>query len=472
MFSRFLKNTRGNVAIITALTIIPLLGILGGGVDVVRATTLAAQLRASIDSAALAAANLNNSGDIETVVNDFIDSNLATRQEFLSTLNVTVNDTVALNSKTVTISATGQIDTYFLGLLGIDTMPVSASSTATQSITNVEIALVLDISSSMRGNRIANLKTAAANFIDEMLDEDSTDVTSISIIPFGGTVNIGQDLFDDYAVSMAGASANPSSSAYHIGTNVVNQDFRFTHGDDCIEYRSADFGDDLLPLTDRAQVPHFWKWNNFNPWCPLASSAIYMNSNNKQALVNHINGMTLSDGTGMDIGAMWGLKALSPNWQGYFGGDFVDRPAAYDEETLKVLVVMTDGGITAQYRPRNYSRFNTHTNRSYNAPADGDGYGNHGNRNNEQTILARGNAGTPSTTDRAVGYFKRVCDDAQGAGAVVYTIGFQINSGSLPDSMLQYCASDASKYYHVESLDIQSAFDAIAASVNALRITG
>lgn len=470
MFSRFLRNRRGNIAIITALTIIPLLGILGGGIDVVRSTTMSSQLRASIDSAALAAANLSNSADVETVVNEFIDSNLVQRPDFLSTLSVSVTDTTALNSKTVTIRADGHIDTFFLGLFGIDTMPVSASSSATQSITNVEIALVLDISSSMRGSRIANLKEAAADFIDEMLDEDSTDVTSISIVPFGGTVNIGSDLFGDYAVPLVTATVDPSESAYDIGSNVVNGDFRFSDGDNCIEYRSADFGDDLLTGL-RPQVPHFWKWNNFNPWCPLDNSSIFMNSNNESDLIDHINGMTLSDGTGMDIGAMWGLKALSPNWTGYFDGDFADRPAAYDDETLKVLVVMTDGGITDQFRPEDYSEYNTHTNRSNNV-ANGAGSGNSGNNNNQQEIVDRGGASTPAITNKAVGYFKRVCDDAQSSGAVVYTIGFQISSGSLPDSMLQYCASDGSKYYHVESLDIQSAFDSIAASVNALRITG
>ncbi len=471
VFSRFLKNRRGNIAIITALTIIPLLGILGGGVDVIRATTMSSQLRASIDSAALAAANLNNSSDVETVVEEFIDSNLVRRPDFLSTLNVSVTNTVALNSKTVTITAEGHIDTYFLGLFGIETMPVFASSSATQSITNVEIALVLDISSSMRGTRITNLKDAAANFIDEMLDDDSTDVTSISIIPFGGTVNIGSDLFDDYTPTVAGTLLNPTKTNYNIGSNVVNETFRFTDGDNCIEYRSVDFSDDLIPVNSRGQVPHFWKWNNFNPWCPLDNSGMFMNSNNETDLIDHINGMTLSDGTGMDIGAMWGLKALSPKWKGYFDGDFADRPADYDDDTLKVLVVMTDGGITDQFRPQDYTEYNTHTNRSNNV-ADGAGSGNSGNNNNQQEIVDRGGASTPATTNKAVGYFKRVCDDAQADGAVVYTIGFQISAGSLPDSMLQYCASDGSKYYHVESLDIQSAFDSIAASVNALRITG
>lgn len=471
MFRIFAQDRRANVAMITALTLIPILGLLGGALDVVRATTAASQLRSAIDSAALAAANLNNTADTETVVTDYIRANFGRSELDPDDIDVSVTANTALNSKTVTITATGEINTFFLSLFAIQSLPVRAEATANQSKTNVEIALVLDISSSMKGGRIANLKTAAESFIDQMLDEDSEDVTSISLIPFGGTVNLGPTLFNAYAVPVASAVLDPTEAQYDQGSAVPGMAFRFSDGDYCLEYPAEDFDSGVIPAQSRGQVPHFWRWNNFNPWCPLASSAVVMNTNDASALRTHIQGMTLSDGTGMDIGAMWGLKALSPNWQGLLGGDFSDRPAAYDEDTLKVLVVMTDGGITSQDRPEDYTRFNTHTNRS-NEPADGDGYSNQGNNHNKQVVVSQGGKNTPATNDSAVGYFKRVCDDAKAEGAVIYTIGFQISSDSLPDVMLEYCASDASKYYHVESLDIQSAFDAIAASVNALRIVG
>ena len=469
----FLRNQSGNVAMITALTMVPVLGLLAGSVDIVRATTFKRTLSHSIDSAALAAANLTNTGDIETVVDEYINSNLSMHPEFKETINVDVQDEVALNSKTITITATGKVDTYFLGLFNINTLPIEVSATATQSITNVEIALVLDISSSMRGQRITKLKAAASDFVDEMLNGTSKDTTSISVIPFGGTVNVGPILFTKFAALPTLSTLNPTEKDYDKGKKVFDKAFRFIDGDFCLEHPSEDFdNDNVLPLLSRGQVPHFWRWNNFNPWCPLANSGIFMNSNDADDLTNHINGMTLSDGTGMDIGAMWGLKALSPKWKGEFGGDFIDRPAPYDEKTLKVFIVMTDGGITAQDRPEDYAYYSTHTNRSTSTAADGNGYGNQGNNKNKQVIVDRGNANTKSNKDQAVGYFKRVCDEAQSQGAVVYTIGFQIKSGSLPDSMLKYCASDASKYYHIESLDIGSAFDAIATSVNALRLTG
>lgn len=467
----FWRNKDGNVAMITALVFIPIVAIMGAGIDIIRATSIKQELQASLDSATLAAANLNNSGDIDEVVAQFINSNMQNQADFLATMSVNVDDDVALNSKAVTVRANGKINTYFLGLLGITEMKVEVESTAIQSITNVEIALVLDISSSMRGSKLTNLKTAASSFVEQMLDDDSVDVTSISIVPFGGTVNIGEDLFNEFVTDAPSRINNPSEAQYDIGDDIFDEDFVFSSGDYCLEYPDEAFSDEVLDDSAYSQVPHFWKWRNFNPWCPMASSAAVFNSNNKTKLVEHLDGMTMSDGTGMDIGSKWGLKALSPNWQGKLGGDFAARPAAYNDETLKVFVVMTDGEITKQFRPEDYSLYSVHTNRSTGMIATGNGHGDSGNSNNQQTLVNKGSSSSTASSDNAVGHFKRVCDSAKTSGAVVYTIGFQINVGALSDELLQYCASDASKYYHVESLDIASAFDAIAASVNALRLT-
>lgn len=475
MLRRFWKNKEGNIAMMSALALVPMMGTLGAGVDFMRASSLSGELQASVDSATLAAANLNNTGDIQAVVDEYVDSNLSHASDFLKTVNVSVDKTVSLNSRTVKVTASGKIQTYFLGLFGIEEIDIDAGSTATQSITNVEIALVLDISSSMKGNKLANLKTASNNFISQMLDEDSIDVTSISIIPFGGTVNIGKEMFEKYSSNPSAAQIDPPKSDYNIGDKLLDEKFLFSDGDYCVEYDSGDFDNSVLKPNGHPQVPHFWKWNKFNPWCPLESSKAVFNSNDKDELTKHITGMTMSDGTGMDIGAMWGLKALSFKWKGKLGGDFKDRPAKYDEETLKILVVMTDGGITSQFRPKDYSRYSTHSDIDASTAADGAGswvsIPNSKKNKNQQTIVYTGGINTKSNENKAVGYFKRSCDDAQTEGAIVYTIGFKISADSLPDNMLKYCASDLSKYYHVETLDIESAFNSIAASVNALRIT-
>ena len=478
----FCRSDDGNIAILTTFLMLPLLILMGGGVDIVRATTASSQLRTALDGAALASASLTSSGPVEDIIKDYMRANLADNSVFTTPPTVNFTSSTALNSKTVTISAAGTVDTFFLKLFGINTLPVTASTTANQSATNVELSLVLDISSSMiHGGKITSLKTAAKSFIDQILNDRNIARTSMNIIPFGGTVNIDA-FFDDFVVAKNanGVVEDPSKAQYYKGgtkkarrLNVMNGSFRFSKGGNCIEYQYPDFYDDsVLPAKARGQVPHFWYWRNFNPWCPEDVSSILLNTNNKTDLKNKIDALTLSDGTGMDIGAMWGLKALSPAWRGLLGGDFADRPDAYKDDTQKVLVIMTDGDITQQFRPMNWKKLNVHTNRSNNNPTSQQ-QSNTGDEDNRQVILHKGSL-TALTAENAVGQFKRICDEAKSGtrGIVVYTIGFQISSGSLAENLLKYCASDPSKYYLVESLDIQSAFDSIAASVNALRITG
>lgn len=414
---------------------------------------------------------MSNEQEIEQLIETYLKANLAGTGLDYESIEVEAVVTETFNSRTIRITANTEVKTAFLPLFQIDSIAINVSASAYQAIPNLELAMVLDVSSSMRGNRISNLKSASKEFVDEMLTDDTVASTSLSIIPFGGTVNIGS-LFDTYVVPLSTAAIDPSEADYAIGSDVNSGSFRFTDGDQCIEYVQADYDDELIPSGSRGQLPHFWRWNNFNPWCPTSESTVMFNRNNTGELKTHLEGMTLSDGTGMDVGALWGLKSLSPDYKGFLGGDFSDRPAQYNaEDSKKVLVIMTDGGITEQDRPEDYLRYNTHTNRSSNNTDLGNGSGNQGNNANKQVILSRGNASHSASKDNAVGRFKKICDAAHDEGIVVYTIGFQIQSNSLPDDMLKYCASSPGNYYHVESLDISVAFQAIATSVKALHIT-
>ena len=51
------------------------------------------------------------------------------------------------------------------------------------------------------------------------------------------------------------------------------------------------------------------------------------------------------------------------------------------------------------------------------------------------------------------------------------TIGFQITDGSAADLLLEDCASSLSQYYFVETIDLEAAFQGIAASISKLRVT-
>lgn len=471
---RLLGAERGNVAMILALAIIPIIAVVGSAIDLNRIHTAKSKITMLLDQSVLAATNLNSTEDPSELVQTWMHTQIVELGYAQSDLNLQVSSVVAINSKSVTATATLNVDTAIMHIFGTDSADIRVSSTAIQSIPNIEIAMVLDISSSMRGNRLTSLKTASTEFVDIMLNDTTKDSTSINVVPFGGTVNIGEDLFEEFAVELTafGTILDPNEATYDIGTAVETSDFRFSDGNYCVEAVQTDYGTNMLPRNSRGQVPDFWRWWNNHPWCPEEASAVFLNSNDAEDIKLHLNGMVLSDGTGMDIGALWGLKTLSPSFRGELGGDFSDRPLDFNaDESKKVMIVMTDGAITAQNRPEDVSIGNVHSNRPTNYAPHVSAKSNQGNRQNMQTTRSRGNASTSSANNSAVGRFKRACEAAKAENIQVFTIGFQINAGSLPDLILEECATSSAYYYHVEGLDLTATFQSIAAQVNALRLT-
>lgn len=63
-----------------------------------------------------------------------------------------------------------------------------------------------------------------------------------------------------------------------------------------------------------------------------------------------------------------------------------------------------------------------------------------------------------------------ICAAARGAGIVTYSIGMEVESSSSLE-LLQDCASTEAHYFDVDGLEINTAFDMIAASISMLRLT-
>jgi len=442
------RDESGSILIPAAFTLTILIGLIGGAVDLIRASLIESKLQSALDNAALSASSLSNDQPVGQVISEYIMANLGDYEDQIDDFNIPTpvvdeND----NLKEVMIRAEGKVPTFFLRAIGIDSLPIGVAVTAIQGQSNTEISLVLDISYSMRNQKIANLKTAAVAFVGEMLDDATAETTTINLVPYGGTVNVGT-LFDHFAIGLGDPDVNLDPSEAQYGTADVTEQFRFTDGDGCIEYRQVEFdSEDIPPANSRSQLPDFWRFNNENRWCPYVTSSLLLNSNNPAALNTAIQNFTLSDGTGSEIGMLWGYRALSPNWRSLIGGDVIDRPADFDDEdTIKVIVWMSDGGTTAQIRPRNPEDI----------PADTQ------NRDNRRAISSRG-----ANRQRLLA----VCDQARDNDIIVFTIGFQITPGDFKEQDLQDCASSLGHYYLVEDLDIADAFESIASSIGVLRIT-
>ena len=143
---RFQRDESGTL-IIFGLILFVLMVMMGGfAVDLMRYENTRTNLQNTLDRSVLAAAALTQKRNPNAVVRDYMLK--AGLKDQLSSVQVTE----ALNSRTV--GAVGVADTHplFLHMLGIDRFDAKGRSQAQQTITNVEIVLVLDISGSMSRN--------------------------------------------------------------------------------------------------------------------------------------------------------------------------------------------------------------------------------------------------------------------------------------------------------------------------------
>ncbi|MGY8637765.1 pilus assembly protein [Bradyrhizobium sp. 14AA] len=163
LIRRFVRDRRGNIAVIFAFSCVPLITVVGCAVDYSRATQLRSKLQAAADAASvgsvakaspafIAAGSMTADGAIPAGVTDatnIFNANVANLNGY--TLS-SVTPTVVKSGSTVTstVAFSGSINTMFLGVIGKSSLSMSGTSTATANMPlYVDFYLLLDNSPSM-----------------------------------------------------------------------------------------------------------------------------------------------------------------------------------------------------------------------------------------------------------------------------------------------------------------------------------
>lgn len=159
LFRRCLADRSGAAAILFALLLVPMLGALGLAIDASLAFMVESRLSKSLDAAALAGARIALSDDAEEVAFSYFNANFAN-------IGATVSlDDIAYaydaDAREVTMTARATMPTYFARVLGKDSFTVNARTVVERRTTGMELALVLDITGSMRGTKFTTMQAAA-----------------------------------------------------------------------------------------------------------------------------------------------------------------------------------------------------------------------------------------------------------------------------------------------------------------------
>ena len=141
---QFRKDEDGGLIVLTLLMLVSMLVVGGMAVDFMRFEAERTKLQSVSDRAVLSAANLNQERDASAVLTEFFEA-----EGYAGTIVGTPVAVKNENGSMVSLSSRIDVDTFFLRLIGMDTLSAPASATAMEGVGNVEISLVLDISGSM-----------------------------------------------------------------------------------------------------------------------------------------------------------------------------------------------------------------------------------------------------------------------------------------------------------------------------------
>lgn len=358
---------------VLALTFLSLAALLGGlAVDAMRFENRRTQIQAALDVCVLNAASLQQTLDEKTLFDDCV------RKAGLGGTATSISVVKGTASKTVSASASESLNTLFLGALGIDRLRVNARSEAIEGVTNIEVALVLDVSGSMIGSRLATLKVAAKDFVSTLMQNDTRRRVAITLVPYNAQVNLGPDLAAKFALTntppdlwgtpnvrqsrcvdlpdslFAGSSAvsrtDPLRTTifadHRSGTDRIDGFYGWTDGGQALP--SPSFPTCLNVRANQVRLPDF----SVN-----AATAVPATPADRVALLqSRIDGLWASGQTSIHTAMRWALALLDPAARSIFAEfasekrlpqEFAARPYGFDDrDVMKIIVLMSDGENT------------------------------------------------------------------------------------------------------------------------------
>ena len=467
ILDRFAQDDGGTVAMTFGLMFTAMFMFIGAAVDFARWQHARTQTWQALDTAVLAGAralqlNAKDPSAAAVVAQRFYDENVKGRLPLAS-------DTISFSSSDsgTAVAATGnaKIRTIFLGIAGIETIPLFNDSAARMpkaklaiggnSETNIEISLMLDITGSMRGQKIADLKDAAKDLVDIVVWADQSQFTSrVALVPFSEAVNVGSTYANLVRGSRAATiSIDTGNNGNGQGNNGNNGNGSNGHGNgnnsatvtyyltNCVSERSGvdyAFTDDAPSVSSVGPV--YTQSGNCNP-----ANKIVPLTSNTTTLKNAIDQYEANGYTAGHIGTAWAWYMLSPNWNEVWptqseAGSYAllsEKNKFGYAKLRKIAVLMTDGDYNTQYCANGVS---------------------------SQEM----NCGTPLGESTAQA--KKLCTAMKDKGITVYTVGFQVSNSA--KQFLQQCASSNSSFYDAEDgAGLKQAFNDIALKISNLYLS-
>ena len=476
--ARFAKDNRGSTAIMFTLLIAPVMMLTGMAVDFSRMITVKTRMQTTLDAAALAGAKAAqmNTANAATVAQAAAQAYYnAAVAPFVVSKSLS---SVSLDSSQTqfTWTSTSWIKTPFLNAAALIQNKataadapagcqgggwtcqkiVTATTTALSTGGNntgysIETSFMLDITGSMQGQKLTDLKAAANAAIDILIWSDQSKQTSkIAITPFAADVRLP---------TAAAFTAATGSAQANASKNVSGYTFKTKSTEFCVVERTGTnkYTDAAPSSGNYVMAEWLYSSNNSSVSCNVpASAAAQPLTTDKTVLHNLIAGLQANSSTAGHLGTAWAWYMLSPNWKSLWST--ANQPADYDPaynintkhgdstkvKLKKIAILMTDGDYNTEYTSQGID-----DGYFYQSPANG------------------------YSSDQAAALCSAMKLD--GKNIELYVVAFSAGGGlsNSAQTLLSNCATDASHFYNAETGDaLMSAFRDIALKISTLRIAG
>lgn len=442
--ARFPRANDGNVAVMFAIAILPILGFVGAAIDYTRVNNARTAMQAALDSTALMLskdANGLSASEINEKAQKYFAALYKQHPEAQNVIISAAYTSSAKEGSKIVLNASASMETNFMKVAGYPQIDFGTSSTTVWGTTRLRVALALDNTGSMSSaGKMNALKTAAKDLIDQLKSAAKNDgEVYISIVPFAKDVNVGS--IADTSTKWLRWDLGQCNKSNGRRTT----DLGFTTQSDCTNQG----GDSWTKVSksgwtgcvsDRYDTPTAYDTLSTAPYSTTQTATNASDRNTQfpaenyddcptsllpltydwTALKNKVDAMQPQGNTNQAIGMAWGWLSLLQ--QNPFNAPAEDSNYKYS----RVIILLSDGDNTQ-------------------------------NRNSSSV----------SAIDARQ---KLLCDNAKAAGIQIYTIQVNTNNDNT-SSVMSYCASSSNTYFSTTTAaGINTAFSAIGASLSKLRI--
>lgn len=448
-----------------SLTISTLLIAIGAAVDYGGISSQKQDLQDAIDGATLAAAkaNITNEKKLKRIVREFIEQSDPSPNKIKLDVKI-IDDEVYVTATTV-------YDTVLMGFIGQKAMDVQvAAASPIASKTPIKLALVLDTTTSMEGNRIASLKVAANAMVDEL--EKNKTTAAVSVVPFGKYVNVGMNqkrenwldiskdgtseteevCWDERRTTKPRECTNTGNTIYYDdirdGVNFGQKsyqeqtctaaEYEYT-GNRICEDRTTTYtwngcvGSRQAPYNERAAFAGQRITGIMNETCGAELLPLTKNMNKVKSTISALG---TSGNTYIPAGVVWGWRTLQDDIP-FKSNVNLTKKNKKQTDSAKVMLIMTDGANTL-------------------SQGGGETY------KHDHSDESEANARTLA-----------LCNAAKDDGIMIFTLGFKLDaSDTATKTMLENCATTPAGFFQAgDGPQLKKAFKDIAGQLDYTRLS-